>query len=81
MDRVIYEDPKAMADVMNGSFNEIFTKEREFVRPRDVQDQGRMEDFQVTIQEINNTLKSLDGRKATGPDGVSGRIYTERVQG
>ena len=36
-----------------------------------------MEDVQVTIQEINNILKSLDGRKATGPDGVSGWILKE----
>ena len=78
---MIYEDPKVMADVMNRSFNEVFMREKEFVRPRDVQDQERMEDLQVTIQEIKNMLKSLDGRKATGPDGVSGRIYTERVQG
>ena len=48
VDRVIYEDPKAMADMMNRSFNKVFTREKEFVSPRDVQDQGRMEDFQVT---------------------------------
>ena len=42
-----------------------------------MQDQGRMEDFQVNIQEINNILKTLDGRRAMGPDGVSGWILKE----
>ena len=42
-----------------------------------MQDQGRMEYFQVSIQEINNILNSLDGKKATGPDGVSGWILKE----
>ena len=63
---MIYKDLKAMADVMNRSFNEVFMREKVFVRPRDVQDQGRIEDFQVTIQGINNILKMLEGRKATG---------------
>ena len=74
---MIYKDMKALADVTNRSFNEVFTREKEFVRPRGVQDQGRMEDLQVTIQEINNILNSLDGKKATGPDGVSGWILKE----
>ena len=47
VDGVIYEDPKAMADIMNRSFNEVFTRGKEFVRPRDVQDQGKMEDYTV----------------------------------
>ena len=42
-----------------------------------MQNQGRMEDFQVTIQEINNILKSLDRRKAMGLEGVSGWILKE----
>ena len=63
VDGVIYEDPKAVADVKNRSFNEVFARGKEFVRPRDVQDQGRIEDFQMNVQEIINTLKSLAGGK------------------
>ena len=74
---VVYEDPKDMAQVMNSSFKKVFTKELEFTRPLAIQEFRIMEDVQVTVKEVDELVKTLDGRKATGPDGVSGWILKE----
>ncbi len=64
MDGVVYKDPKEMAEVKNKSFKEVFTKEKEFIRSLHVQEKRKMEEFQVTIQEINETIiKTLVVRK------------------
>ena len=36
-----------------------------------------MEDIQISIKEVDRIVKTLDLRKATGPDGVSGRLIKE----
>ncbi|XP_050714228.1 uncharacterized protein LOC126997279 [Eriocheir sinensis] len=77
MDGTAYEDPAEMAEVMNNSFHRVFTKEDEFVQPPG-QERGRvMQEIQLTVQEVKESLNKLDVRKATGPDEVSGWILKE----
>ncbi len=78
VDGVVYEDLKEMAEVMNKSFKEVFTKEKEFIRPLCTPKNGKIEEFQVTKEEIDEIIKKLDERKATGLDSVG--MANERMQ-
>ena len=78
VEEVIYEGPKVIAQEMNLSFKKVFTNEKEFTRPSHIQmNTVRMEDIHVTVKEVDDIIRNVDGRKATGPDGVSGWILKE----
>lgn len=63
VDGVVYEDLKEIAEVMNKRFKEVFTMEKEFIRPLDIQEnKKKMEEFQITIQKINEIIKTSDVR-------------------
>lgn len=74
---VCSEDPREMAEAMNGCFRKVFTKETAFDKPLVMEQKGIMKEFQVTVEEIKNMMGSLEVRKAVGPDGVSGWILRE----
>ncbi len=62
VDGVVYEDSKEMAEVMNKSFKEVFTKEKEFIRPLCTPENGKIEEFQVTKEEVDE-IKMLEVRR------------------
>ena len=76
-DDVIYEDAEQIAEVMNGCFQSVFTRESEFVeqgRPDTGEGLCRLE---VSVEEVKMIMEKLDKRKAMGPDGVSNWILRE----
>ena len=72
------EEESEMAEALNNYFQEVFTKERDFIEP----DSGPIEDgglgeIEISNEEVREMLRELDVRKASGPDGVSSWILKE----
>ena len=72
-----YESDTEMSEIMNESFQSVFTKEINYIAPRGIVKKEGIQEIQVTRQEIRKLLEKLDGRKAMGPDGVNGRLLKE----
>ena len=73
----IYETAKEMSEIMNKSFKSVFTAETDFVAPAEMEIMEGLDDIKVEKEEIKRLLEKLDGRKAMGPDEVSGWILRE----
>ena len=68
------EDPKSLADLMNSSFQQVFTTESTFEEPQVDDERDCMDEIIVSKQEIHKLMEELEDGKAMGPDGVSGSI-------
>lgn len=73
----IYEEARKQAEVMNKSFQSVFTKEGEFEREQRVTKERVLSEINVGVEELKKLMKNLDVRKAQGPDGVSNWILRE----
>ena len=71
------ETPAEMSELMNESFQSVFTREIDFTAPRMSKQNVDMQEIQVERQEIKDLLEKIDTRKAMGPDGVNGWILKE----
>ncbi len=61
-----------IAEMMNNSFQKVFTEEIEFEEPVIITEGRReLESIQISTPEIRKLLEELDARKAAGPDEVS----------
>ena len=65
------------AEVMNKSFQSVFTKEGEFEREQRVTKERVLSEINIGVEELKKLMKNLDVRKAQGPDGVSNWILRE----
>lgn len=74
---IIYETPEEMSEIMNESFQSVFTREIDFKPPRMTEQNEGLQEIEVKKQDIKNLLETLDVRKAMGPDGVNGWILKE----
>ena len=59
-DGTIHQDKSLLAKVINNCFQSVLTRES-------ISKDGTVEDTEVDIQEIRQTIESLDIRKAPGP--------------
>ena len=67
-------DPRSMAELLNSSFQKVFTKESPFKEPQINGKDVHMEKIIVKKIEILKLMEELEEGKAMGPDGVSGII-------
>ena len=71
-DDTVSSDPKEMSECLAKAFCSVYTK-----GAPDIQDQephqsftGSMPEIQITVEEVANLLKDIDGNTAMGPDGL-----------
>ena len=76
-DGVLYEKEEEISELLNTSFQSVFTRETEFVEPEAMNEVPKMGEIKVEVEEIEKYLRDLDCRKATGPDEVSGWVLKE----
>ena len=72
-----YKTPAEMSELMNESFQSVFTGEIDFAAPRMAKRNVGIKEIQAERQEIKEMLGKLDTRKAMGPDGVNDWILKE----
>ena len=70
-------DALQLAEVMNKSFQTVFTRESEFRMDNVIATENLMENIKVDVKEVKQLMASQDIRKAPGPDGVSNWIMKE----
>ena len=73
----LYEDALQQAEVMNKSFQTVFTRKKEFEMNNIIAIKCLMENIKVDVKEVKQLMESQDVRKASGPDGVSNYIMKE----
>ncbi len=77
---MIHEGGKETSDLLNRSFESVFTKETEFTQPKIVRwREMEVQEVNVEIEEIHQLIKknTLEEMKAAGSDEVSGWILKE----
>jgi len=74
---ILYEEEEEISELLNNSFQSVFTNETEFEEPRVRHEVMKMKEITVEVAEIEKYLKELECRKATGPDEVSGWVLKE----
>ena len=75
-DGKVYEDDKELAEILNRNFQTVFTNESGF-DPGQVLAEGELESIEVDKEELEKLMRNLNGRKAMGPDGISGQVLKE----
>ncbi len=76
----MFEDLAEMAEIINKSFQAVFTKESTFVGQSEMSEEMGLGEIQVSEEDIRKQLERLDVRKALEPDGVSRWILKEYNQ-
>ena len=77
VDGVVYEEEAEICEIMNKKFQEVFLEESEFYGGETRVNDVMVTDVRVDREELLNRMGRLDGRKAVGPDGISGMILKE----
>ena len=72
----IFEEDKELAEILNKNFQKVFTQETSF-NPDQQLKQGKLKCMKVDKEELMTIMRKLDGRKAMGPDAVSGQVLKE----
>ena len=72
-----YYDPNEQAEIMNKSFESVFTKEREMVNEEGKEREKVLRYIDLEVQEVRKLLEDLDVRKALGPDSISNWVLKE----
>ena len=72
----IIEEDKKLAEILNKNFQKVFTQETSF-NPGHELEQGKLNCMNVDKEELMSIMRKLDGRKAMGPDAVSGQVLKE----
>ena len=72
----ITEEDKELAEILNKNFQKVFTQETNFNPDEDLE-QGKLQCMKVDKEELMSIMRKLDGRKAMGPDAVSGQVLKE----
>lgn len=72
VDGLVYENEQAISEQLNAKFQSGFTNENDFVdgNVSGMKEVG-MDDITPSKDEVSEMLKSLDKRKASGPDDIS----------
>ena len=74
---IVYEDALQQAEVMNKSFQTVFTRESEFGMNNIIVTEYLMKSIKVDVKQIKQLTESQVVKKAPGPDGVSNWIMKE----
>ena len=77
VDGKLYSETTEMAEVMNERFQSVFTEEGEFKLDDKKLEGGRLNEVEVSKEEIMKLMENLDVNKAPGPDGISTWILKE----
>ena len=78
VDDLEYIKAADMAEVMNDSFQKVFTLEDDFNDQEEISMEGStLNEIEVSVDEVKKMLNDLDVRKAHGPDGVSNWVLKE----
>ena len=70
VDGVTYDNVSEIVEMMNNSFQKVFTEESEFegiALALGAEGRRRLESIQTSAPEIRKLLEELDARKAVGP--------------
>ncbi|KAK3855374.1 hypothetical protein Pcinc_038223 [Petrolisthes cinctipes] len=76
----VTEDDGSIAQEMNTAFNGVYVREdstQPTINPDAIYHGPKLQEIVTTGEGVKKKLKKLDGRKATGPDGVSPLILKE----
>ena len=73
----VYRDALQQAEVMNKSFQTVFTRESKFKIINIIAMECLMENIKVDVKEVKQPMENQDVRKALGADGVSFWIMKE----
>ena len=76
-DDEVYEDVKVICEILNKNFQKVFTQETDFEGSDEENNFRKLEDVKVDKVDLLRLLRSLDEKKAMGPDDVSGHILKE----
>jgi Reverse transcriptase (RNA-dependent DNA polymerase)/Endonuclease-reverse transcriptase len=78
-DGATVSDPKNMADLLNKTFGEAFTRENvETVpEPQENHDGEQISHVRVTVKDVKNKIRRLRRDAASGPDGIGPAILME----
>ena len=66
----VHKDALQQAEVMNKSFQTVFTRESEFRMNDIIAMEYLMENTKVDVKEVKQLMESQGVRKMPGPDGV-----------
>ena len=62
-------------EILNEFFTSVFTKEEETIPDLDIEDTvPTMPDPEFTVEDVLKKLKSINENKASGPDGIPGKL-------
>ncbi len=64
-------------EVLNKNFQEVFTKEDNFVDCNGNGTDKKMDYIKIDKKELKRLVENLDGRKSMGPDEVLGQVLKE----
>ena len=73
----MYEDAIQQAEVMNKSFQAVFTRGSEFRMNNIIATEYLMENKEVDVKKVNQLMENQDVRKVPGPNGLSNWIMKE----
>ncbi len=76
VDGIIYENAYSQAEIIDKSFQSVFTRESSFIEPFKTTRNKAVEKIEVDISEVKKIMET-DVIKPLGPDGVSNWILRE----
>jgi hypothetical protein len=77
-DGLSYSDPKKKADILNNQFSSVFNYNEPHDNIKELPGSSNiMDNINITERGVHKLLKNLKIHKATGPDGIPGRLLKE----
>ena len=75
-DGITYQDPKIKAKILNEQFSSVFSKDNKSssIKLNEKTNCNTMNKIQVSEKGVLNLMSKLNENKATGPDGIPGKL-------